>query len=159
MSPTSVCEAVDERLKRIRTELERREKNESEGGCFSERDVAAANRLFAEILDVDMDLQDLFLIHKVPFDPARRAAAFAVLERWLSRAQDFPRSVSREDGAGLSSLEVNEFQANVKQARAMLTSDDEFFFSDECCEKIGDIVKEALEKGEVEFIDIHSSVE
>ena len=153
----SRIEDIDQRLNQIRAAISHWEMGSSENG-WSAR-VADANRVFAEILDVEMDLQDLFLIHKVPFDPERRVTVFAVLEPWLSKAEELLARIS-----GVGSPEgliegAEEFQANVKQIQAMLTPDDAFFFSDDCCEKIGAKVKQALENGEVEFVDVHNSVE
>jgi len=90
--------------------------------------IAGANRLFDRLLNLDIQVQEYVLLERG--EAGIQDKLRAVFSNWLTaslqvlpQAERLERDYGRIAGA-------DELSENVKQAKAMLTPDDEFFSSD-----------------------------
>ena len=117
--------------------------------------VAKANFVFARILALDDHIQSLIFSNKLEFDQQRDDQLRAVLRDWLEIAPSIGEHVDRLEEMYQVFAGADEFRAKFKQAKAILTPDNEYF-NDEKLFKLGDQAVEAYRAANVEFFDVET---
>ena len=117
--------------------------------------VAKVNFVFGRILALDDHIQSLIFSNELEYDQQRDAQLREVLRDWLGIAPLIDEHVARLEKIHPAFAGADEFRANFKQAKAILTPDHEYF-NDEKLFKLGDQAVEAYRAGEVEFFDVES---
>lgn len=113
--------------------------------------VAKANFLFGRILELDTDIQEGVLTGKTEFDEAVDGQVRDVLRQWnevsvtvLQQVVGLVTTSGDEEGAQV-------LRANVKQAQSILTSDSEYFSSEQLVQ-LRDAAIEAHRSGQTESL-------
>ena len=92
--------------------------------------IAKANFQFGRLLDLDADFQEAILLGRIAFDADREAKIDGLFAGWLKIGEELKAQVDRLRAAYDSVDGSEALESNVKEAKAILTPDDEFFDPD-----------------------------
>ncbi len=121
---------------------------------FWEDLVKRSNALFARILDLDLAINEYQMEPGRDFDPRLDEWFDKILKVWQADSLALAAQVERIESLGDRVREAEQFRANVKQAQAMLTRDNEFFVGEKL-EKLRDAAIEEHRAGLTESMCVH----
>jgi hypothetical protein len=146
--PLAHIEFTKQRVNRYKDDVQRWEQGHSElaSDCWAWEDfIDDANRLFARLLKLDVQVQRYVLLDRGD-DAGMQDKLIAAVSEWLSASlQVLPQAERLESEYGRIAG-ADELKRNVKAAKAMLTPDDEFF-SPETLSRYSDDAIEAHRAG------------